>query len=186
MITWKDYIYQSRQTAIYSDWAENDEAVNVIFASYSALGLIGELGELIEAVGSGEAERENTMKEIGDNFWYLADIASKYMIVEEIEVGDSILYSRKYTSSVDLTDILTEACRLGNICKKVIRDNEGYPTYLQRVKVATVLLYVLAGLQVYCYQNFGENGFTDVLQLNLDKLFSRQERGVLKGDGDNR
>jgi NTP pyrophosphatase (non-canonical NTP hydrolase) len=68
--------------------------------------------------------------------------------------------------------------------KKVIRDNDGILTDSTRDTIALELSDVAWYLAVLAH----ELGYSleDILNLNLDKLRSRQERGVLKGSGDNR
>lgn len=75
----------------------------------------------------------------------------------------------------------------GEVCekvKKMFRDDDGEvtPAKLEEIKkeLGDVLWYI-ANLAA----DFGIN-LDEVAMLNLDKLFSRQKRGTLKGSGDNR
>lgn len=71
-----------------------------------------------------------------------------------------------------------------NKVKKVMRDHGGIVTdeyrEILRKELGDVLWYVAALA--------GELGLNldDIAQANLEKLFSRKERGTLGGDGDNR
>jgi len=71
-----------------------------------------------------------------------------------------------------------------NKVKKVMRDHGGKVTdeyrEILRGELGDVLWYV-AALAKELNLNLD-----DIAQANLEKLFSREERGVLSGDGDNR
>lgn len=77
-----------------------------------------------------------------------------------------------------------EAGEVANKVKKIIRDNGGVLDTAHREKV----LKELGGVLWYAAQVAKELGFSlnYVAQRNLDELASRQERGTLQGDGDNR
>jgi NTP pyrophosphatase (non-canonical NTP hydrolase) len=80
--------------------------------------------------------------------------------------------------------LMGEAGEVAEKVKKALRDNNEVmdPARLSEVKkeLGDVLWYVA--------QLCTDFGFSldDVAQTNLDKLFSRLERGVVHGDGDNR
>ena len=80
--------------------------------------------------------------------------------------------------------ICGEAGEVAEKVKKLIRDEGGVLTDPVREKIALELSDVCWYLAVLAY----ELDFTleEVMQMNLDKLASRQERGVLTGSGDNR
>lgn len=71
-----------------------------------------------------------------------------------------------------------------NKIKKVMRDHDGTVTDeycdILRKELGDVLWYVAA-----LARELGLN-LDDIAQANLEKLFSRKERGTLGGDGDNR
>lgn len=77
-----------------------------------------------------------------------------------------------------------EAGEVANKVKKILRDNGGVLDTAYRQKV----LKELGGVLWYAAQVAKELGFSlnYVAQCNLDELESRQLRGTLKGDGDNR
>ena len=77
-----------------------------------------------------------------------------------------------------------EAGEVANIIKKIIRDEEGIPSSSDRISVAKELGDVLW----YVAQLVHELGLSleEIAQGNLDKLFSRMERGKLQGSGDDR
>lgn len=77
-----------------------------------------------------------------------------------------------------------EAGEVAEKVKKVIRDSDGEftPEKIQELKkeIGDVLWYVSA-LCTDLGLDMGE-----VAQANIDKLFSRKDRGVIHGNGDNR
>ena len=80
--------------------------------------------------------------------------------------------------------LASEAGEVAGKVKKVLRDNNGKMTDERRIELKAELGDVLW----YVAQLATELGFDldEVASENLDKLFSRQDRGVLQGSGDNR
>ena len=68
--------------------------------------------------------------------------------------------------------------------KKIIRDKNGVVNERDKEELAKEISDCYWYLGALC-TTLGLN-MNDVAQLNLDKLFSRKERGVLGGSGDNR
>lgn len=91
-------------------------------------------------------------------------------------VGDNLEYPT--------LGICSEAGELAGKVKKIQRDHAGIIPYDFRVKAMKELGDALWYLDAICH----ELGITlsDVAANNLSKLEDRQERGVLKGDGDDR
>lgn len=77
-----------------------------------------------------------------------------------------------------------EAGEVADKLKKVIRDNDGVLTDPVRDAVAKELGDVMWYVAVLAYEL--DYDLDTIAQGNLDKLASRQERGVLTGSGDNR
>jgi NTP pyrophosphatase (non-canonical NTP hydrolase) len=77
-----------------------------------------------------------------------------------------------------------EAGEVADKLKKVIRDNDGVLTDTVRESVAKEIGDVLWYVAVLASEmNYDLN---KIAQVNLDKLASRQQRGVISGSGDNR
>lgn len=77
-----------------------------------------------------------------------------------------------------------EAGEVAEHAKKVIRDDSGEVSPERRAAMAKELgdvLWYVAQLATELDLDLGE-----IAQANLDKLLSRQQRGVLSGDGDDR
>jgi NTP pyrophosphatase (non-canonical NTP hydrolase) len=77
-----------------------------------------------------------------------------------------------------------EAGEVADKLKKVIRDNGGVLTDPVRDAVAKELGDVLWYVSVLAQEM--DYSLEEIAQTNLDKLASRQQRGVLSGSGDNR
>ncbi len=77
-----------------------------------------------------------------------------------------------------------EAGEVADKVKKVIRDNAQNFTADKKLEIAKEIGDVLW----YCAVLSHDIGFTleEVAQMNIDKLQSRKERGMLGGSGDNR
>lgn len=68
--------------------------------------------------------------------------------------------------------------------KKLIRDGDGTLTDPDREKIALEVSDVCWYLAVLSYEL--DYTLEEIMQMNLDKLASRAERGVIAGSGDNR
>ena len=161
---------------------------------YPALGLCGEVSELVAAVTkdrrSGRMVQDNldsVKKEIGDVLWYVANIA------EDMDTLFSEVIGRKnFVVHPGLWDVVDEALielpiRAGAVAeniKKAIRDDDGAVSYARGRNILAALCLLVTWLERLC----SWYGITleECARLNLDKLRSRAERGVLKGDGDSR
>jgi NTP pyrophosphatase (non-canonical NTP hydrolase) len=80
--------------------------------------------------------------------------------------------------------LVGEAGEVADKLKKVIRDNDGILTDPVRDAVAKELGDVMWYVAVLAYEL--DYDLETIAKNNLDKLASRQERGVLTGSGDNR
>jgi NTP pyrophosphatase (non-canonical NTP hydrolase) len=75
----------------------------------------------------------------------------------------------------------------GEVCekiKKIMRDKDGDFTVDDSLSIGKELGDVLWYLAALCYEL--DLDLSTIARLNLNKLESRKERGVLKGSGDNR
>ena len=78
--------------------------------------------------------------------------------------------------------LVGEAGEVAEKAKKIIRDGDGTLTPETREKMALELSDVCWYVSVLAYEL--DYTLEEVMQMNLDKLRSRQERGVLSGSGD--
>ena len=99
-------------------------------------------------------------------------------------LSTAIYPNKKSNFTYPALGLVGEAGEVADKLKKVIRDNGGTLTPEVREAVAKELGDVMWYLAVLSY----EMGYdlSDIANMNLDKLASRKERGVLTGSGDNR
>jgi NTP pyrophosphatase (non-canonical NTP hydrolase) len=80
--------------------------------------------------------------------------------------------------------LVGEAGEVAEKAKKIIRDGDGVLTDPDREKIALELSDVCWYVAVLAYEL--DYTLEEIMQMNLDKLASRQSRGVLSGSGDAR
>jgi NTP pyrophosphatase (non-canonical NTP hydrolase) len=156
--------------------------------AYPALGLAGEAGELM-AVCLVQDE-DNIVKEVGDVLWYVANVAHDAGLSLS-DVGGRKTFSWKNSKrlcwdSVEACEYL--AVHVGKVAenvKKTIRDNAGELTDARLRNIKKALCDIIQLLACVALDGAGVT-LEKCAELNIDKLKSRQERGKLGGDGDDR
>lgn len=135
-------------------------------------GLLGEWAEYEEKVEIEEKD-ELIKKELGDFAWYLANI-SHLLEITPIKV----YYDPYATNPFHLIASFQE------YMKKMYRDKDWIFLEEDRAKAERFLNHLYSMLEFYCIsRNFN---LSDVLALNIEKLFSRKERNKINGSGDER
>lgn len=184
-----EYQVKSKETAVYPNIGKN--------FIYPVLGLVGEIAETIEKVEDAIRQTKETVafngqkvfivnyknlieieKELGDIFWYIAQVATEY----GIGLSDSL--SAVVTSKNFIHDTSKIAGNIAEVTKKIMRDKQNIPDASDQQKIEKYLYQIIFGIINSC-NTFGYD-FEIVLQKNIDKLFSRKERNQLHGSGDNR
>lgn len=145
--------------------------------AYPSLGLAEEVGEFCEKL-LGPRERLDMGHELGDVMWYASAVARDFGLTL------SECFVRTDFPASDNPDfaMLFAALRLAGRVKKVLRGDTFDEKKMDQVKLEL-------GRILHCVNVLAQHfDFTmeEICQMNLDKLFDRKERGVLKGDGDNR
>lgn len=94
------------------------------------------------------------------------------------------IYNRRDAVTYPTLGLVGEAGELANKVKKVLRDDNGLVSDEKRLSLAAEIGDVLW----YCaaLANDLQVRLEDIAQENINKLFSRKERGVLQGSGDTR
>lgn len=94
------------------------------------------------------------------------------------------IYSRDKALEYVVLGLVSEAGEIAGKLKKIIRDSDGTMSEEQRAE----LIKEGGDCIWYLSQFFTELGcdFDQAATENIEKLLSRKERGVLKGNGDNR
>jgi len=80
--------------------------------------------------------------------------------------------------------LVGEAGEVAEKAKKIIRDGDGTLTPETRKKMALELSDVCWYVAVLAYEL--DYTLEEVMQMNIDKLASRAQRGVIQGSGDDR
>jgi NTP pyrophosphatase (non-canonical NTP hydrolase) len=104
----------------------------------------------------------------------------------QLLAGKTAIYPREGSEGILYTTLglTNEAGEVAGKVKKVLRDNDGLFTEELKAKIGDEVGDVLWYCAMLC-QELGISLNIAALQ-NLEKLRSRNERGVLKGDGDKR
>ena len=168
---WNAYQQDAMKTAIFPV----DRSLD-----YTVLGLLSELGELVEARAANVPER--IKGELGDNFWYVAAIADTLKTpLYSIYVWTT---TKRPVSAYESMDALMVLGGLiaGHV-KKSIRDENGYVSLERADNIRECLSKYMHHLE-FITDDYGSLG--GILNGNLDKLASRKKRDVLTGSGDNR
>ena len=190
-----DYMSDARSVALY---LEKDPSSTF---TYPSLGIADEVGELVDKISPELYDRlisnKEIAKEMGDVLWYInntaldigvsfcdimSDIADGHLIHSFSDVYLSLRASKDQRPT--MMKLAIYSGRIAGVAKKMIRDTSGELTQEKRGVVYNSLYELIKCL----YEISDELGINmdDVAQWNLDKLFSRRDRGVLQGDGDNR
>lgn len=137
--------------------------------AYPMLGLIGELGEILE-----NPEDES---EYGDLCWYCAILAYDL----DIALGPITDYDKYVFIEEDI--FISTICKCAEIVKKILRDGDS--DGMKKEKVRLLINDILYFITVISNNKFQKTLF-QIMEANMEKLLSRKERGVIKGDGSNR
>jgi NTP pyrophosphatase (non-canonical NTP hydrolase) len=98
---------------------------------------------------------------------------SKWVEGKIVTEGDERLFE-------NTLGLVGEAGEVAEKIKKLIRDKDRFTPEEIIKELGDVVFYVTALANIYSF------GLQDVINLNVQKLDDRQERGVLQGNGDNR
>lgn len=168
-----DYQKKASVTAIYP---RNFQLI------YPLLGLADEISEVYEKIQDSrgfDSPKEEIIKELGDVMWYCAAICNDLsMSLGDIMRSQVACLSR--INGVDLYDVLIK--RSGHLLgksKKLIRD-KNFKVDTDYIRIVQEDLFAI----VEAIMSYDE--INKIMVKNIQKLASRMERGVLKGDGDNR
>lgn len=97
---------------------------------------------------------------------------------------ETAIYPKEQKIIYPTLGLTGEAGEVADKVKKVLRDNHGEFTEEKRKEIAKELGDVAWYLAV-CAHDIGYT-LEEICQMNYDKLKSRQQRGVIHGNGDNR
>lgn len=132
--------------------------------------------------------RDELMDELGDVTWYLARFA-RALELEDWTVSN-VYNDQRLSEAYKLADNMRgKAAKISGNMKKIMRDYGGdiedEEAQGKVEAISQMVVELLNDCQTIAHC-IGCYNLQIVFMKNIDKLFDRQERGVLKGDGDNR
>lgn len=149
---------------------------------YTALGLVDEIYEFYESIGSDEE-----IGELSDCCWYIACFAHECEInMQDLsDLADDLNGQINFYDIFDATNqMIGSASRICGLVKKYIRD-DGLKMSLEReIKLQVELSVIILSIYYICEKL--ETTFDYVAKYNIEKLASRKQRGKLGGSGDRR
>jgi len=174
-MTFGEYREQAIKCAVYPNKGKN--------IGYPLLGLIGETGEVAEKIKKmirdddgilTDNRRAAIRKELGDVLWYTQAVSFEIGICPDVFFDEVPISSNTGFENV-LFELNRNVSAVSEECRAVASSGEA---------IYGCILSILD-----CVSNLAElinTNLDTVAQENLDKLFDRLDRGVIKGDGDNR
>lgn len=191
----KEYQEKARATAVYNVGENYDVDISMI---YPGLGLVGECGEVAEKIKKlyrddngklTDSRKEAIKKELGDCCWYLSNLCS------DTDCDLQVCYEMKSPSQTQRVRTMEfpQLILHMNRCASIIAESleswyYDYNCNLGECSRFVVIAHNVTKVLVCIEELACRCGFTleDIYVGNIEKLLSRQERGKLKGDGDDR
>lgn len=174
-MNWANYTEKAITTSIHNNREKK--------LSCLLFGMLGELNELEEKIiesqsswmkgDTTEEDTRNIKLELGDFCWYLANFAHEFGIKPE----------RIYFSWYAYTPWKVVAA-LQEKSKKFYRDKNWVLDEKDIDMISEYVNILYSMVLKYCY-DFSYN-LSDVLSMNIEKLFKRQKEGKIGGEGDHR
>ena len=186
---WRQYQEMASQTVAYpgAEW----DHLGIFYATF---GLVDEVAEVYEALDydpdTSVVVGDKLKSELSDCLWYVARIVVEWRLdwdalETEVKELQGKIEPRDLIESYHL--MIVSAGNICGVAKKYLRD-EGFhlnaPSQAKRTQVQFLLANALVGLYNMLY--LLNLSLDELMQINLDKLFSRKKRGKLHGEGDNR
>lgn len=183
-MTYKDYKQRALSLPMFYPNVGNNY-------QYTLFGLTGEFGELCEKIqfyfncGMPKNVVEYISKEIGDVVWYIAASDMELKLDLSLDDRNEFLSFDKVALSFQINYYLlcciTEIGKINETIKKAIRDKNGIIDN-NTIKLNFKNLYI----NLTCLAYLFSLNINQIMQENLDKLNDRNNRGKLRGSGDNR
>jgi hypothetical protein len=146
--------------------------------AYLTLGLCGEIAEFLELTEDPIDQRAKFGPELGDVLWYCAVLADH--LKGELHQPAGVFFQYQGDVRRMASAMAMHAGVIANKAKKTIRDGRS----LDIGYVVTMIDLIIHAVGAVCALN---NTTLEVIaHENIEKLKSRQARGVLTGSGDNR
>lgn len=193
-MTFEEYKIKADVVAQYPGRMDKDGIV------YCLMGLGGESGELLEKIKKIYRDKNGTIdeeakdwliQEIGDVLWYCSQIYSELRLpfenfpaipdnIKEIKDFQNYIDGDFYDKEGTIQQLIRRGFFLLYSAGRLLGDN-AYKNHQIKKENMTVILYNLVSICI-------ETGISleHAANANIEKLYSRKERGKLQGSGDNR
>lgn len=168
--------------------------------AYLSLGLCGEVAEAIEKAeefqmnGTNKELKADVIKEFGDVMWYCAVWMHRHGFKFDALLLDN--FEEESLCELDFEYIILamikQAGEVAEATKKAYRDSftsmqNGCFPLDKKERIRLAIHKVVSCIRYLSNMAQTEDfNFDLVLERNIEKLFSRKERGKITGDGDNR
>ena len=143
---------------------------NTIF--YPVLGLIGEFGEVTEAIMKGSPDKD-ILLELSDTLWYLSTICT------ELQIKLTDISNGRIVDSP-----LVTLGQIAEVTKKLMRDNGSIVTDKHRELLTPLLAKIFLRVKT-TVKSYGST-IEDIADMNIKKLLDRKKRNKIQGSGDHR
>ena len=212
--TFEEYQKAARVTAMYTDTTRMPAITGIMYAALGLVDEMQEFFEALEALRHQPTRIDTTLlhdcshlwDEAGDVMWYCANIATDINFI--LNTDDNM---HGHGGAFTVKETLFQHCAtITGSVKKIYRDEDvaalqSFPLTVSKQFQPKIfntwksLLEIVAIMQENLYKVYLDNYMSKVeplskeefflqmiLQRNIKKLYSRMERKVLTGDGDNR
>ena len=139
---------------------------------YPVLGLIGEFGEVTEAIMNGSKDSD-ILLENSDVLWYLSTVCTELQI-KLIDISTGRI----------LDSPLVTLGQIAEVTKKLMRDNDSVVTDKHRELLTPLLAKIFLRVKT-TVESYGST-IEEIADMNIKKLFDRKARNKLQGSGDHR
>ena len=158
---------------------------------YVSLGLSGEMGEMQEKIMACD-DKDSIVGEIGDVYWYISQVCMElntpmgYLlnITPSYKTARKIIHDPELIKYALLLTCSVWTGRVSEITKKLLRDSQGHLSPIKKTMILENLTKILIAMRSICALQDVTPEFC--MEKNIEKLFSRKERGKIGGSGDNR
>lgn len=174
MVSISDYAAAAAETAIYPD---------IHKISYPSLGLVGECAEVTDEL---LFNADVPPLEIGDALWYVAMVARDCGIDLSDAMKAESFDDIDLKNTLCLDDLCLYAGMLCETAKKALRDDDCKISEGRRHRIKRLLHDIVVMLGKIVQYSPSCESLGVCAELNIAKLRSRKNRGVLKGDGSER
>lgn len=152
---------------------------------FPAVGICGEVGELVTAICHCVSDTSRVHAELGDVLWYVSNLASDADIPLSTAAGCiefNCIPSVRHTNWLE--ELVIVMGNISELAKKIDRDSAGEIDFGRRYALTSYMgrfLELLSGIAAMYGTTLGE-----VAKANIVKVEDRRCRDVVKGDGDDR